>query len=86
MNHQSIRCPSCGSGQIVPAENERYYCKSCDGLFEEAQAAKSAGSPPRVRSKRAGRLEPKPDRTAFLLNTLVALVVVGILLAMIFLR
>jgi hypothetical protein len=35
MNYSPIKCPSCGSGSIVPAEGQRIYCKSCDQYFEK---------------------------------------------------
>lgn len=35
MDYTPVKCPSCGSNQIVLAANEMIYCKSCDGYFEK---------------------------------------------------
>lgn len=39
MNYNPVRCPTCGSAAIVPAENKKFYCKSCDGWFTEGRVA-----------------------------------------------
>lgn len=33
MPYKPIRCPTCGSTKTIAAENNRFYCASCDGWF-----------------------------------------------------
>lgn len=54
MNYSPVRCPSCGSNAVLPAEKGRVYCKSCDTLFEKnsqpiPRPQKTANVPPEVR-------------------------------------
>lgn len=40
--YAAIRCPSCGSNAVIPAEGGRVFCRSCDGLFERSTPGKES--------------------------------------------
>ena len=42
-----VRCPSCGSKSILPSDG-KYYCRSCDGFFEQTKVGVQEESPQQV--------------------------------------